>query len=222
MLFAHSVRAIALVRKQKCNYSYRVFTQQLNFDLGDSNVSLISYEKSNGVHTSGPSPSRLHTSSKILHSSAAGHGNISRRKRRRRGNLFTEIDSTMDDRNHNVTSSLSAVKDRERFIQKADAFLDELEIALTPMKHCNDIFEISRSRTKIGNVLSIGLQPGYGSYIIQVDESSMTLTLNSPKSGIYTYALRADGEWAGVDDDHLLKGMLTRDLIQQCQGLPDF
>ena len=103
-----------------------------------------------------------------------------------------------------------------------NAFLDELEKALKPMTFCNDIFEIVRMRNENGKSLSIGLKPGHGTYIMQIDETLMTLTLSSPKSGVYTYTLRGNGDWAGMDDGHLMKGLLTRDLIQQCNGLPDF
>lgn len=49
------------------------------------------------------------------------------------------------------------------------------------------------------------------------------ITLRSPLSGTFSYVYDSSaGEWVGGEDGHSLLGMLTRDWIRQCQGVPDF
>ena len=49
------------------------------------------------------------------------------------------------------------------------------------------------------------------------------ITLQSPLSGTYTYIYNvATHDWVGEEDGHSLLGMLTRDWIRQCNGVPDF
>ncbi len=49
------------------------------------------------------------------------------------------------------------------------------------------------------------------------------VTLQSPLSGTYTYIYNVTKqEWVGEEDGHSLLGMLTRDWIRQCNGVPDF
>lgn len=55
------------------------------------------------------------------------------------------------------------------------------------------------------------------------DGSGGFLTLRSPLSGLFTYVYNASAEeWVGNEDGHSLLGMLTRDWIRQCRGVPDF
>ena len=49
------------------------------------------------------------------------------------------------------------------------------------------------------------------------------VVLQSPLSGSFTYIFDdSSGEWVGSEDGHSLLGMLTRDWIRQCRGVPDF
>jgi frataxin-like iron-binding protein CyaY len=48
------------------------------------------------------------------------------------------------------------------------------------------------------------------------------VTLLSPLSGSFMYAYNpSTKEWVGSEDGHSLLGMLTRDWIRQCNGVPD-
>lgn len=98
-----------------------------------------------------------------------------------------------------------------------------MEEAIEPMKAHNDVFKVTRSSTESGENLTITLKPGEGQYIFQVDVEMKTLTLNSPMSGTYTYVLcRYTDDFVGMNDGHLCEGMLVRDLIRHCYGLPRF
>lgn len=73
---------------------------------------------------------------------------------------------------------------------------------------------------------------GGGTYLLTIHpENDVTrgsggsVTLQSPLSGTFTYVYSpsaAGGEWVGNEDGHSLLGMLTRDWIRQCRGVPDF
>lgn len=133
------------------------------------------------------------------------------------------------------------------FSIEADLFLDKLEKALEPMKKCNESFNIVRiyhdnddsDRRRQGNSpeqqsindddtnplfsneLKIHLNPADGVYSIAVDEESMTIFFTSPISGGHAYILSVEtGEWVGTEDGHSLEGLLVRDLIRQCNGVP--
>ncbi|KAL9180384.1 hypothetical protein ACHAXT_008354 [Thalassiosira profunda] len=85
-----------------------------------------------------------------------------------------------------------------------------------------------------GGQLSIQVQStedlywGGGTYWLTIHpgsdgESGGYVTLRSPLSGTFTYVYDvAHKEWVGTEDGHSLLGMLTRDWIRQCQGVPDF
>lgn len=91
------------------------------------------------------------------------------------------------------------------------------------MKRTNDVFIIKRDSNEQGDNLTLRLKPGEGNYILQVDEEMLTLTLSSPMSGIYTYVLcPKTGSFIGMDDGHIAEGMIVRDLIRHCTGMPQF
>lgn len=115
-----------------------------------------------------------------------------------------------------------AVVESEVFRREADALLTKIERALQPMKEKNEIFVVTRRWEDLGPTLSIDLSPKDGSYIVEVNEEEHLLQFSSPISGSQLYILsQRTGEWVGAEDGHLFEGLLVRDLIRQCQGLPD-
>jgi hypothetical protein len=90
------------------------------------------------------------------------------------------------------------------------------------MKDHNDVFDLERSNNDIGPLLTLDLKPGEGKYLFQVDETECTFILTSPMSGTYTYVLVPPDRFVGMEDGHSLEGMIVRDLIRHCNGLPDF
>jgi hypothetical protein len=114
------------------------------------------------------------------------------------------------------------VQDPLIFRQAASALLDKLERALQPMKAKNDVFIIQRMDGEIGEILKLDLGPKDGFYQLEVSEEECIFQYASPISGHILYCLSAStGEWVGCDDGHLFEGIFVRDLIRQCQGLPN-
>ena len=156
--------------------------------------------------------------------------NISRnnpRIRRRRNNNITDdnVATTKEnsDSTLNIESNPNMVRNKELFLDASNAFLTKAAAALEPMKAHNDIFNIQRSTNDQGEVLKIILKPSEGQYVLQVDNDLRTLTLLSPISGNYTYVLcKQTHEFIDMEDNHSLVGMLVRDLIRHCNGLPQF
>lgn len=168
-----------------------------------------------------------------------------RRRKRTHHNIFRESDSTTHNPSKNPTTStkhdlesreqgrshivtgapddLDIVRDSEIFTRAANSFLDRVQNALEPMKASNEVFHILRSKNESGENLTLRLKPSEGQYVFQVDTDVKTLTMISPMSGSYTYVLCAHtGQFVGMDDGHVCEGMLVRDLIRHCQGLPNF
>jgi hypothetical protein len=89
------------------------------------------------------------------------------------------------------------------------------------MKEQNDIFVVTRARGELGDTLRIDLSPKEGSYKIEVSEEDCLFQYTSPISGNVLYVNSATtGDWVGIEDGHIFEGLLVRDLIRQCRGLP--
>ena len=130
------------------------------------------------------------------------------------------------DNNLNDGSSESPLKhdpidDVMVFKEASTALLTKIENAVLPMVHVNDVFVVRRLRGELGEILTIDLSPKEGSYRLEVMESECLFQFTSPISGKVLYVLSAEtGEWVGLEDGHLFEGLLVRDLIRQCRGLP--
>lgn len=170
--------------------------------------------------SAGPSPSPFLSQSNISIRGYHCSSFLNAQRRRRRGSTSSTAPAE-GDKTH--ASRPVPVKDAATFLAASGEELDRIEAAIEPMKACNDVFVVSRSKNEEGEKLSIRLQGGDGTYVIQVDERNCTMNLTSPMSGAYTYVLCGkSGDWLGMDDAHIMEGMLTRDLIRQCNGVPRF
>jgi hypothetical protein len=158
-------------------------------------------------------------------------------RRRRRGTKRVEGRSVGPDQNDNdntnnddIEADLSErrnalqhppVRDVLRFRKAASELLDKLERALMPMKAKNDPFLIVRSHGDMGEIFQLDLGPKEGFYQLEMSEEECIFEYSSPISGKILYCLSSrTGEWVGVDDGNAFEGILVRDLIRQCQGLP--
>eukprot|EP00581_Thalassiosira_minuscula_P008906 CAMPEP_0183707842 /NCGR_PEP_ID=MMETSP0737-20130205/4282_1 /TAXON_ID=385413 /ORGANISM="Thalassiosira miniscula, Strain CCMP1093" /LENGTH=280 /DNA_ID=CAMNT_0025935573 /DNA_START=31 /DNA_END=873 /DNA_ORIENTATION=+ len=65
---------------------------------------------------------------------------------------------------------------------------------------------------------------GGGTYLVTISgDDRGVVTLQSPLSGNFAYVYDGEhDEWVGEEDGHSMLGMLTRDWIRQCRGVPDF
>jgi hypothetical protein len=145
--------------------------------------------------------------------------------RRRRGSPTNskKTNSTDDDSDPSRNSPLkhTAIDDDVEFVQAATALLDRLEVGLDPMKAVNDFFEVERFFGDMGEVLTIDLGPKDGKYRVEMSLEDHVFEYTSPISGKILYVLSATtGEWVGMEDGHSFEGLLVRDLIRQCRGLP--
>ena len=139
----------------------------------------------------------------------------------------------------------------EQFQAIANGLLDSVQSAVTKLKDCNRGIEITRhpagtsdtgddgsTVTSHGGRLSIQVLPsgdlywGGGTYWLTIIPNDYdgsgnargggVVTLQSPLSGSFMYIYNTSTkEWVGSEDGHSLLGMLTRDWIRQCSGVPD-
>jgi frataxin-like iron-binding protein CyaY len=111
------------------------------------------------------------------------------------------------------------VMDTLEFAIAAQDLLEKIEKALEPMKKHNDIFVVHRDYNKL--TLKIGF--GDDEYTLEINEDSSTVTMQTPVSGRFSYVLCSSTKnWVDEEDGHILEGMLVRDLIKQCNGVPQF
>lgn len=129
----------------------------------------------------------------------------------------------------------------EQFLSTANDLLDKVESSVLKLKSSNEGIEITRHPASSGGDTSDAdgseLREHLGQLAIKVpsiegpyEGGSYTLTINADNnvamqclSGNFTYIYNtATSEWVGQEDGHSLVGMLTRDWIRQCHGVPDF
>lgn len=143
--------------------------------------------------------------------------------RRRRGGAIESVRQQSDDDDDRRAPHV-AVKDSALFQQEADKLLLKLDAALRPMEKHNDVFNLiltPRNHYSSGS-LTLELKPEDGSYRIEVNDEAKKVHMTTAISGHYSYVLSAStGEWVDEEDGHSMEGMLVRDLIRQCNGLPD-
>lgn len=231
----HALRR-ALTRAATANdarFASAVRTQPLNLLSQDYQVRSAS---SSTVPTLGwsqqlpyPIVSNYHSQSRNSFHTTAAVQSFAVRRRRRGAKRVEETAENIGEDEDNATASRSSsplqhtpIRDVLQFRQAASDLFDKLERALTPMKAKNDPFVISRLQGDIGEVFQLDLGPKEGLYQLEISEDECVFEYSSPISGKILYCLSAtSGEWVGVHDGNAFEGILVRDLIRQCQGLPD-
>lgn len=110
--------------------------------------------------------------------------------------------------------------EQAQFDASADAFMEKIYQALEPLRKLNEGMVLSRGiEEEAGKFIMIDLGPSMGQYNIQMYNSTQALLFESPISGQNHYML-SNNEWIGIDDGHNFEGLLVRDLIRQCHGVP--
>ena len=134
----------------------------------------------------------------------------------------TDGENTSSETVASVPMQHPPIQDTQIFRHAASALLDKLETALHPMKSKNEVFVISREDGDIGEIFKLDLGPSIGHYLIEISEDECVMQYSSPISGQILYFLSGStNEWIAVDDGHSFEGIFVRDLIRQCQGLPN-
>jgi frataxin-like iron-binding protein CyaY len=166
------------------------------------------------AHRNSPTMHRMITARSMNSSSLV-------RRRRRSGSSGTNTENnttseTIQNTYHPKHTTSSDSTTFSEFIFRANKCLDTLEDALRPMKVHNLVFEITRT----ANFLKLLLVDG--EYSLTIDEEEQLIVLYSPISGQYLYYFNFnDQRWQSQDDEHILEGMLVRDLIKHCNGVPN-
>ena len=178
-------------------------------------------------------PSRYHDAKQLqLHAHQTTNYNqqrhhlfSTRTRRRRRGGASS-----------NTNRDLSP----QQFLFIANDLLDKVESAVMKLKDSNEGLEVIRHPASSGDSSGADdseFRQHLGQLEIKVpsiegpyDGGTYMLTINADNnvalqclSGNFTYIYNnTTNEWVGQEDGHSLLGILTRDWIRQCHGVPDF
>mmetsp|Transcript_28760 Transcript_28760/g.57932 ORF Transcript_28760/g.57932 Transcript_28760/m.57932 type:complete len:212 (+) Transcript_28760:41-676(+) len=149
--------------------------------------------------------------------------------------------STKTRRRRRGGASLSNDRDLspQQFLSVANDLLDKVESSVLKLKNNNEGIEVTRHPASSGSTsdadgsdrqhlgqLEIKVPSIEGPY----EGGTYMLTINADNnvalqclSGNFTYVYNTvTSEWVGQEDGHSLLGILTRDWIRQCHGVPDF
>ena len=110
--------------------------------------------------------------------------------------------------------------------KSVDMFYEKICSGVAPMKNLNVGFAvdkiISDDNEKILSLV-LGEDCEYDTLVMQTVNKDRTLDYFSPISGKLIYSYCNDtNTFRSVDDDHDLLGILTRDLIKDAKGFPQF
>jgi frataxin-like iron-binding protein CyaY len=143
------------------------------------------------------------------------------RRRRRPANRHQNDSVDSEETSDHNPLKHSPVVDPVEFPRAAEELLTRIEKGLEPMKAQNETFILERSRSDLGEVITLDLGAKLGNYRIEISEEEHVFEYSSPISGKLLYVLSAaTGEWVGQEDGHNFEGLLVRDLIRFCQGMP--
>jgi hypothetical protein len=140
------------------------------------------------------------------------------RRRRRQVERAIEDNDNADESPDTTASEIAQTE----FDRAASFLVNKVYKALKPMVPLNDNFFLSRGEdTAMGEYIMIDLGAADGQYNIQVDNEQQLLLMQTPISGQTQYVFsKRSGDWISVDDGHIFEGLLVRDLIRQCRGVP--
>jgi len=169
----------------------------------------------------------------IINKQLKRHYSISQYRRapiRRRKGGATPPESTLfhdpnEEEEASSRSPQSITSDPQEFSNRANELLERVYTAVLPMKKFNDVFDIHLppKDDTVDRQLTIHLDPRFGSFYLSIDHDNMTVQLTSPISGYLEYTPSVNGgEWVNTEDSHDLIGIIVRDLIRSCNGLPKF
>lgn len=108
---------------------------------------------------------------------------------------------------------------KDKFALLSAEFLDRVQTAMEPLHPpVNDKFQLQRD----GND-ELVIHTNSKEFVIEVLSSKQQIEFSSPVSGLRTYQWNAMAKrWEDETDSHDIEGLLTRDLMRFCAGIPLF
>jgi frataxin-like iron-binding protein CyaY len=104
------------------------------------------------------------------------------------------------------------------FAEEAQRMFKSIEAAVAPLESQNTNFNVS-----YGNDGELVIATHRGRHILKVDGNRRLIVLQSYFSGFHKYAFFPEEQtWLSIQDGHDLRGLLTRDLMRHCIGVPAF
>jgi len=98
--------------------------------------------------------------------------------------------------------------------------LNVIEKALTPLLSSNPGYEIMRSGP---GELKVFVGDEKGIYTFTADYPLGCISIISPVSGIHKYGYdQEEATWTSLEDRHDMHGIITRDFLRHCIGVPQF
>ncbi|CAH0478998.1 unnamed protein product [Peronospora belbahrii] len=107
----------------------------------------------------------------------------------------------------------------DKFAALSVAFFDRVETAMEPLyPPTNNEFQLKRDGNK-----ELVICTNAQEFTIKVLSSKQQIELVSPVSGLRTYNWNVmTKRWENEADSHDIEGLLTRDLMRYCAGIPLF
>ncbi|KAG7380998.1 hypothetical protein PHYPSEUDO_006551 [Phytophthora pseudosyringae] len=108
---------------------------------------------------------------------------------------------------------------KDKFAALSTEFLDRVQSAMEPLHPpVNDEFQLQRDDN--GELV---IRTNAKEFVVKVLSSKQQIEFSSPVSGLRTYQWNAmTKRWEDEVDSHDIEGLLTRDLMRFCAGIPLF
>ncbi|KAG6610567.1 mitochondrial matrix protein frataxin [Phytophthora cinnamomi] len=108
---------------------------------------------------------------------------------------------------------------KDKFTALSTDFLDRVQTAMEPLHPpVNEEFQLERD----GNA-ELVIRTSDKEFVIKVLSPKQQIEFTSPVSGLRTYQWNAmTKRWEDETDSHDIEGLLTRDLMRFCAGIPLF
>ncbi|KAG1694550.1 hypothetical protein DVH05_021056 [Phytophthora capsici] len=108
---------------------------------------------------------------------------------------------------------------KSKFTALSTDFLDRVQAAVEPLHPpVNEEFQLQRD----GNS-ELAIRTNAKEFVIKVLPSKQQIEFSSPISGLRTYQWNVmTKRWEDETDSHDIEGLLTRDLMRFCAGIPLF
>ncbi|KAL4102153.1 hypothetical protein PRIC1_005901 [Phytophthora ramorum] len=107
---------------------------------------------------------------------------------------------------------------KDKFAALSTGFLDRVQTAMEPLHPpINEEFQLQREDGELV------IRTNTKEFVIKVLSSKQQIEFSSPVSGLRTYQWNAmTKRWEDEADSHDIEGLLTRDLMRFCAGIPLF